>query len=328
MADQIIIASGTTEIAPNGSWQIEIPSNVPAGLHKIVVKDDAGSQDDALLYVDRSLVDSLTQAMPPVFGLSFFFFLVIILILAANNIRLGKIADENAKLKKKQKYLRHAMYFSVFMVVLSLIIGLTLNWGTSIVENALNYLAPDQTMTVKDVSGALIDANGTPVQGATLIAGDTSIVTGESGMFVFSSVSSEAGIRISHPAVKRVINKEVQAPGKIDLIFDPGLMQSLVEVAELEAKGDKRNLYKQVTADMIKSNYSQDQYVSSYKENFTAADLLSGPVYIGSIKRIDKYQSVISGDIFPQVINIEVFTSGGIANYTFMMEQGKWKLVF
>ena len=328
MADQTIIATGTAEIAPNGTWQIEVPPNVPAGLHKVVVEDDNGSQDDALLYVERSMVDRLTQVMPPVFGLSFLFFLVIILILAANNIRLGKIADENADLKKKKKYLRHAMYFSVAMVVLSLVVGLTLNWGTSIFERTMNYLAPGQRMMVKDVSGALVDANGMPVQGATLISGDTSIVTGESGMFAFPSVSSEAGIRISHPAVKRVINKEVQGPGKIDFIFDPGLMQSMVEVAELEAKGDKRNLYKQVTSDKIKTSYSQDQYVGSYKTNFTPVDLSSGPVYIGSIKRIDKYQSVISGEIFPQVINIEVFTSNGIANYTFTMEQGKWKLVF
>lgn len=328
MADTNIIATGTSEIAPDGSWQIEVPPNVPAGLHKVVVEDDMGNQDDALLYVERSMIDRMTSVMPPVFGLSFIFFLIVILVLAANNIRLGKIADQNEIVKKKRKYLRHAMYFSVLMVTLSLVVGLTLNWGTSILDKTMNYLAPGKGFVAKNVSGSLVDAKGMPVAGATLAAGDTIIVTADSGMYSFPMVSTEEGILISHPQIKRAINKEVRESGKMDIMFDPGLMQSLVEVAELEARGDKRNLYKQVTLDKLKTGYTQDQYVNSYKTNFTPTDLSAGPVYIGSVSKTDDYKSVISGEIFPQVVNIEVFTSNGIANYSFIEEQGKWKLVF
>lgn len=328
MADKNIIATGTTDIAPDGTWQIEVPPNVPAGLHKVVVEDDMGNQDDALLYVERSMIDRMTNVMPPVFGLSFLFFLVVIVLLAANNIRLGRIADQNEAIKKKRKYLRHAMYFSAFMVALSLIVGLTLNWGTSIFEKTMNYLSPGKGYVAKNVSGALIDSKGMPVSGATLAVGDTMIVTADSGMYAFPMVATEEGILISHPSVKRAINKEVRDSGKLDIIFDPGLMQSLVEVAELEARGDKRNLYKQVTLDKIKSTYTQDQYVNSYKANFTPSDLSSGPIYVGSIAKSDNYKSVITGEVFPQVVNIEVFTTNGIANYSFLEEQGKWKLVF
>lgn len=328
MADQKIIATGTTDIAPDGTWQVEVPPNVPAGLHKVVVEDDAGSQDTALLYVERSMIDRVTSVMPPVFGISFLFFLVVILILAANTIRLGKIADQNEVIKKKRKYLRHALYFSTAMVVLSLVVGLTLNWGTSIIEKTMNYLAPGKGYIAKNVSGGVIDANGMPVSGVTLSVGDTTIVTSDSGMFSFPSVATDEGIRMAHPAVKRLINKEVRESGKLDILFDPSLMQSLVEVAELEAKGDKRNLYKQVTLDKLKASLSQDQYVNSYKTNFTQADLTSGPIYIGSVTKVDDYKSVLTSEIFPQVVNIEVFTSNGISNYAFVSEQGKWKLVF
>jgi hypothetical protein len=324
-----IIATSTVQISPDGSWESVIPPSVPEGLHKIVVEDDMGNQDEALLYVDKpGVIDRITHVMPPVFGFSFLFFLLVILILAANNIRLGKIADESIEGKKKRKYLRHAMYFSVFMVVLSLIVGLTLNWGTSILEKTVGRFTTDQKMIAGSVTGQLIDADNMPVSGAVMTADDTVVSTSESGMFAFSSVAKEEGITISHPSVKRLINKEIREAGKTDILFDPSLMQSLVEVAELEARGDYRNLYKQDTVDAIKNGYSQDKYVNEYRANFTQADLSAGPIYVGSVTRQASYKSIVTGQEFPQVINTEVFTSAGISNYTFVKEQGKWKLVF
>ncbi len=324
-----IIATSTVQIAPDGTWDSQIPPSVPAGLHKIVVQDDAGNEDEALLYVTKpSVIDRITSIMPPVFGLSFIFFLLVILILAANAIRLGKIADDSIEGKKKRKYLRHAMYFSTAMVVLSLIVGLTLNWGTSILEKTVGRFTTSQKMIAGSVTGQVVDAENMPVSGAILTAGDTVINTSEGGMYAFSALAKDEGIRISHPLVKRVINKEVREAGKMDILFDPGLMQSLVEVAELEARGDYRNLYKQVTLDALKKSYSQDKYVNEYKANFTTSDLTAGPIYIGAITKLPSYKSVITGEDFPQVINIEVFTSAGISNYVFSREQGKWKLLF
>lgn len=330
MDENQIVASSTAERLPQGGWEGEIGPNIPEGLHTVVVSDEVGNTDEALLYVDKpGMVDRITNVLPPVLGVSFIFFLIIILVLAANTIRLGRLADKHEVVERMRLHLRHAIYFATAMVVLALVAGLSLNLGTSLFDRTIGRLWPAKNgVILHGVSGVLHDLSGTPVKGITLVAGDTVITTSDSGMFVFSDVPGDQGIQLAHPDLSMAFNKEVQGDGKMDVLFEIGALQSLIEIARLEAAGNSRTLYKQLFVEHLKNGYSQDTFVGEYRSRFTQDDIFGGTIYLGNISRLDTYQSRLTGENFIHVIRAEVFTGSGTAEYLLTNDQGKWKLVF
>jgi hypothetical protein len=330
MADQQIIASSTAQQLPGGKWEATVPPLIPEGLHTLVVSDDRGGRDEALLFVDRpSIVDRITHLMPPVLGVSFLFFLAVILLLAANTIRLAKAADAGTdKSGRKKRYLRHALYLTTAIVVMSLIVGLAVNQETSLSKLWSRIWPAGQGEIVRSVSGAVHDINRSPVMGAVLVGGETMITTSESGMYMFSFLPKKDGIHIAHPDLSMAINKEVRNEGKMDILLEIAAMQSLIDIARLEAGGDIRTLYKQLFIERLKNGYSQDIFMGAYKARFTQDDVLGGILYVGDISKLDTYQSRLTGEGFTSLIRIEVFTGSGTAEYLLTNDQGKWKLVF
>lgn len=329
MEDQDIIASSTAQTGADGIWQAEIPSNIEAGLHKVVAVDESGNQDEALLFVERGWIAQATTLIPPAFGFSILFFLLVIVILAINSVRLGKKADESVAVKKKQKYMLHAIYFSGFMVVLSLIVGLVMNGTSGIFGRALNPFMPIQAADIPtDVSGSITDIFGRPVQGLSVHAADTTVTTGDSGMYAFSGIPKGDGLTITHPRLAKAINKEVGDDGIMNFLFDLDVMQSLLEVVDLESKGDLRSLYKQVFVDAMKTKVTQQDFIANYPASFNGSNRNDRAVYIGKVTTMDGYASDVDKQIYPQAVNIEVFSLKGVVNYVFVLEQGKWKLIF
>ena len=329
MEDQDIIASSTAQTGADGIWQAEIPSNIEAGLHKVVAVDEAGNQDEALLFVERGWIAQATTLIPPAFGFSILFFLLVIIVLAVNSVRLGKKADESSATKKKQKYMLHAIYFSTFMVVLSLIVGLAMNSTSGIFGRALNPFMPIQAADIPtDVSGSITDLFGRPVQGLSVHVGDTTVTTGDSGMYAFSGIAKNDGLTISHPRLSKAINKEIEDKETMNFMFDLDVMQSLIEVVDLESRGDLRSLYKQVFVDSLKAKVNQQDFIANYPASFNGSNRNDRAIYIGKVTSVEDYASDVDKQTYPQAINIEVFSLKGVINYVFVLEQGKWKLIF
>ncbi|MCC7523166.1 hypothetical protein IT407_05235 [Candidatus Uhrbacteria bacterium] len=329
MEDQDIIASSTAQTGADGNWQADIPSNIEAGLHKVVAVDESGNQDEALLFVERGWIAQATTLIPPAFGFSILFFLLVIVVLAVNSVRLGKKADESIATKTKRKYMLHAIYFSSFMVVLSLVVGIAMNFSTGILGRALNPFMPIQAADIPtDVSGSITDIFGRPVEGLSVHAGDTRVTTGDSGMYAFSGISKNDGLTITHPRLSKAINKEIDDTATMNFLFDLDVMQSLLDVVDLESRGDLRSLYKQVFVDSMKTKVSQQDFIANYPANFNGSSRNDRAVYIGKVTSIEDYSSDVDKQVYPQAINIEVFSLKGVVNYIFTLEQGKWKLIF
>jgi len=255
----------------------------------------------------------------------------LILVLATNMILLGRFADKYvlSEPSKKPHHGRHALYLTIGALLIAIASILSTSFGMELWQQAWRNMSSSQQATIlRSVSGSVVDKDNRPVNGVTLTAGDTLITTGGSGMYSFTSVSQQEGIRLSHPELALAINKEVQSDGKMDILFDIDVMKSLIDVARLEAKGDTRTLYKQLFVERLKSAYSQDKFVNEYKARFTPVDLASGTIYIGNTSKVETYQSLVNGTKFTDLVRVEVFTGYGTAEYLLTKDQGKWKLVF
>ncbi len=277
------------------------------------------------------IIDRTIFRSPAIVGAGITIFLLLMGLLSANMIRLGMIADKLANIGpgKKRRHGGHAIALAVLMVGLGLSTGTVMNFGTGALPAAFKSILPQNEAEIRlNVSGAITDVSGRPVAGLMITAGDTSILTNQSGAFAFNDISKQQGLQIYSSLLKKPVNKEIGTTSPMDFIFDPSLMASLEEVIDLESKGDLRTLYKQDFADALKQVVSSDDFAGRYPKQLDASFKTADTIYVGTIQKRATYVSKLDQRTIPQVINIEVFTMQGVANFVFAEEQGKWKLVF
>jgi len=137
-------------------------------------------------------------------------------------------------------------------------------------------MTQEQGEKIVRVSGAVVSVfDGRPIAGVDLVVGDTSIRTGETGRFVFPEVSTQTGIRLTHPELLRAIVKlpETRANEQEgDILFDLLLYNALISVVDLEARGKVELVYEEL-ASRITERLSREEFRLSFEPLFSKEDI-------------------------------------------------------
>ena len=114
MSNQPIIES-SVRTDDQGHWQLDINQELNTGNHSVLVTDENGHQDKAVIYVkeipqDQKLGSSLTEfnqtnhlepLLPPIFAYTIFIFLLIIIALSLGMVHLGNKIDKEITKRKR-----------------------------------------------------------------------------------------------------------------------------------------------------------------------------------------------------------------------------------
>ena len=138
------------------------------------------------------------------------------------------------------------------------------------------------------VTGAVIDPVGNvPVAGVDLTVGDTSIRTSETGRFVFPSVGTKTGIRLTYPDLLRAIVKlpstraDEQAS---DILFNTFLYNTLITILDREARGNVGAIYDHLLP-AIQERISREAFRGGFELFFLEENLLDQEIMIRQIRR-------------------------------------------
>lgn len=184
------------------------------------------------------------------------------------------------------------------------------------------------------VSGAVIDPlTNAPVAGVDLTVGDTSIRTGETGRFVFPSVGTKTGIRLTHPDLLRAIVKlpstraDKQAS---DILFNTFLYNTLITILDREARGNVGAIYDHLLP-AIQERISREAFRGGFELFFLEENLLDQEIIIRQVRRTLDHK-VDDFDLrLDEVIEFEVMRGIGTRWYRFVEsddEKGlSWHLV-
>lgn len=191
---------------------------------------------------------------------------------------------------------------------------------------------PEPEYFVK-ISGSIVDPLGSgSVSGVDLTVGDTSIRTSASGNFVFPSVSSYTGIRMTHPELLRAVVKLPAVPEgeeeTVSLFFSPALYNALITVIDREARGNPDKVY-ELLADEIQDVITKEEYQELFEPFFTEADIAAQEVVMREIVNATDFVSEVIEQRF-DVIAFEVVRDNDVKTYRFVHAgegDGVWKLV-
>lgn len=144
------------------------------------------------------------------------------------------------------------------------------------------YFGEEEEKFVK-VSGTVIEAlTRTPVPGVDLVVGDTSIRTGESGRFVFTNVGTQTGIHLTHPELLRALVLLPQTDAdeqELEILFNVPLLNALVTIVDLEARGNLDATYEYLIRDIQKVLSRQD-FSATHESIFKEDDITNQEIVI------------------------------------------------
>lgn len=329
--EQEPIYSTSVNAGDDGAWLQDIRHDITPGVHRVVVEDEHGNQDEAMLFVVKEEPVVLAQVtkivpLPFFYGISALF--LIVLVLAAWNVWLGRLADRQLKGGRRtvKRYLPLAITVAVVAMLASLAVGIVLNRQTAFVELAKEGL----TGVVKpkiDISGSVqtpFEHQGVP--GLDLTVGDTSVRTVQGGRYVFSQIEQGSGIRINHQALKVSFVVSADRPGVLDIPFDSDLYNAIFDIQQLEARGKYGDIFDKMP-DSARQAIGRDEFVGGYAPVFGPADIRSQVIDITVIKELNDWKSVNGMYGFPQVIQVELRNNPQAKTYEFVKENGAWKLI-
>jgi len=182
------------------------------------------------------------------------------------------------------------------------------------------------------VSGAVVDpVFGTPVAGVDLEVGDTSIRTTEAGRFVFPAVSTEKGIRLTHPELLRAIVKLPDTRDEkqsTDILFSVPLYNLLITVIEQEARGRMDIVYENL-APQVREKLSGEAFRESTTRIFEGSDIADQEIVIRRILKDTDYYNEQLDLRFSDVIEFEVLNENNTKWYQFILldENLQWHLI-
>ena len=333
-----------TQADSNGNWGVEIPQTISPGMHKVMVETENGEQQDLALFnmpVRTQLIDRPVQADVGHFLYPLAFLAVLVLVLAANSLRLMVKSKKVKKsdLARKQKYTTiFTVFTALIAVILVVYIAIQSDWlnssnplnqnNTSLVQSQNNNIIPQPSDKI-DINGLVLDPlTNQGVAGVDLETGDTNIRTEEGGAYNFTGVSLDSYLKITHPELKKTILKTISPDegGKMDILFNIQMLNGLLQFIDNEASGDYLALYNQLPT-IVSTKIPADQFIADYQPSFTGKDLAQQSIKIAKIQKIDSWTSDKYDLLFSEVVQIQVLTDPGTANYYAVQEAGEWRYI-
>jgi len=329
--EQLPIYSTSVQSDDRGDWLQDIQGKIEPGIHRVVIEDDMGNQDEAMLYVVRDqpvILEQVTKIVPAPFAYGLSALFLVILVLAGLNVWLGRKADNQLKggKRKIKRYLPFAIIISTIALLVTLVIGVYLNKHTNFVNQAKDELL-GVSMPKIDVSGSIqtpFEHQG--VSGLDLTVGDTSVRTVQGGRYVFSQIEQGAGIRLNHPSLKVSFVISVDKSGALDIPFDSDLYNAVFDIQQLEAQGKYGEIYDKLS-DAARRTMERDGFIKEYSPAYGPSDIRNQEIFVAAVKELSDWKSVNGLYGFPQVIQMEVRNNAQVKTYVFTMDGGAWRLI-
>lgn len=319
-----------------GNWQIDLPKDLPDGVHTILVTDEFGEEQDvAFVSVGTrektQFVDRVQEITPTWMIYAVLFFLVVILALAGNNLRLAwkkkKISKkEDAELKK------YSVGLSFTAIVVSLLVGGLLIFGLMQAKNEQDLLSSaktgqhgisSQTQDLDRLSGAVINPRDMSlVKDVSLSYKETEIKTAQGGNFVFTNVKNDDSIKLISADLPAPIYFKIKKSQFWDVYFDKDLYLLLFNIAEAEKNNEISFIYANL-ADGIKEKIALIDFVENYSKLFASA---YDSIQVDEVIPVSDFIA-LDDTVYPRVYKFVLSHNRAQKDYYFVLENLNWKMV-
>ena len=320
-----------------GNWGLEIENIFESGLHSAIVKTPEGQKVDVLLF---NIEDQLTLPQIKAIDFDSSFSLVAFLILASSllvyslyTIRLGKkidvcqVAREKEALTKRKKFTHQAaaVSFLVFIIAVTTIYGIVRDQEIAVqqqLQDELSQQLPDKQVNLKGVVYRPFDRQ--PVEGVDLKSGERAVRTLDSGSFQFNEIGLRNGIFLTYPGLSRALKLSVSDQERQDIIFDYELYNSIIRLAELEARGNREAIYDSLP-EQVRKYIRRNDFLDKYSSLYDRDDLVDQYLEVAEVREIKNWTADygLSGD----VVSVTLNNDGAQAEYMLLNNQGAWQLV-
>ncbi|MCB9798285.1 hypothetical protein H6758_01000 [Candidatus Nomurabacteria bacterium] len=261
---------------------------------------------------------------------------LVIMTLVANTIHLAKKVDLSEHEEKQKRYTVQALAYGIAAMCITLAAFVYFDFRSY--KNIETYVLPelkktssqiqtfDQVREVVRLKGYMLD----PIQNTGLInleltAGDTTLRTGESGLFQFDQVDTGIGVRLNHPQLRSSYAFRYPA-GEYTIPFDIDLYNLLYRILDAEAKGALGQMY-EVLHPVVQSQVQQSVFIQEYPVLFEKADLPIQSVQLRNVVLYDKRKfSGLKGS-FENVVEMTVIRGTKLKTYAFAKTGDSWYLV-
>lgn len=321
----------------SGQFIFTIDKNLTPGQHIITVEDEFGNSDDAVIYITEEpqptpIIHKVTNIIPNNFFWGLLILFLIILVLIADVIRLARKADDPEDQTYESSHRYHftinAILLCAILLIFVFIFGLYYNRETNFLRNIITNSSLLKNNS--DVSGKIMDPITLQgVKGIDLVSQSTSIRTSESGNFSFSSVDPNVGIRATYPNLIRAfvfLPKKLTTVQQMDIIFNPDLYNTLVQVVDLESRGIFSDVYDYLVSD-IKTKITQKRFEETNQTIYTASNVVDQEIFVVDTRLIDNYSAAKYAINFNKAVEISVKANNKIATYYFTYTSEGWRLI-
>lgn len=320
-----------------GNWQIDLPKDLPDGVHTILVTDEFGEEQDvAFVSVGTrektQFVDRVQEITPTWMIYAVLFFLVVILALAGNNLRLAWKKKRISK-KEDEALTKYSVGLSLVSIFISLAVGSLLLFSLLQVkqEQMQKRVATtmknnlDRKVQLNRVSGAVINPKDMSlVKDVSISYKETEIKTAEGGNFVFTNVKIGDYLKLNNQELPMPVYFRISDnhPPYWDLFFDKDLYLLLINIAKAEQNNEISFIYANL-ADAVKQNTEVIDFVENYSKLF---EIDFDSLTVSEVKQIRDYRAS-DNLMYPSVYAFVLESGGEKKTYHFVLENLNWKLV-
>ena len=254
----------------------------------------------------------------------------LIILVGLNTIRLiNRLADTTDKIvigEHKNRKLISYIIATIVVIILLIVMAAQMGWiwSANKIQKSIIVSSNDTTL----VSGVIIEPiNHQGVMGVDLSVGDTNIHTDKGGYFVFNNLKQGDSIKINHPLLRRTVEKIIDG-GRMNILFDVNLFNSLSEIIDLELRGNYASIYEKLPLE-IKNKISEVEFASeaiNESKKFTG-NISDQRIVIGKEEIIREWVSEKYDVLFEKVLNIEVYGNGNLFDYYFVNIDGGWFII-
>ena len=167
------------------------------------------------------------------------------------------------------------------------------------------------------------------VAGIDLVAGATTVRTGESGQYAFGTVTRSEGIQLTAPGLLRALTllpPEGKDGQSLPIYFATDLFDTLALVIESESRGRFEEVYASLTPE-VQAKIARDTYTNQARSIFDTRNVTDQTIAITQTQLGDNFVGEVSQILFPKVVQITVLANGKTAVYAFTHTDTGWKLV-
>ncbi len=321
----------------SGNWDFTIDKDLSEGPHILMIEDEHGNTDEALIYIIKQnqtsttdegfgLVDRVTTIAPQISSVIIWSLVFLVTIASVNMARLAKQADAEAvNLPRKTKYFGINIFIALFFILVAF--GLVLFFNHKSGYFKINKEKSE--IIINQVSGRLLDPITFLGIKADLNSGDTTIKTSESGYFIFNQVLVNQGINLTHPELQRTItlfpdkDKDNQI---ITWYFSPSMYNILIQTLDDEARGKFDNIYKKLPLTILQK-VDHDKFIIDYKTQLKPSNVKDQTILIKDIVVLDQWISKKYNLLFDKVYCFVILNNEEVENYYLVNEEESWKII-